>query len=72
MHQAKGPHNEEMTFKTEAISYFPKTKIALTSKEILLKQAENQVQAVGMRAFLEKKHIQLLHRARGIYVPKKG
>lgn len=72
IHQAKGSHNEETTFTTEEISYFPQTKIALTSKEILFKQAENQVQAIGMKANFDKKHIKLLHQARGIYVPNKG
>lgn len=72
IHQNKGLHNEESTFTTELITYYPKTKLALTSKEILFEQPGNRVQSKGMRANLEKKHIQLLGQTRGMYDPSHG
>ena len=72
IHQHKGLHNEESTFTTEAITYFPKTKHAITSKDILFEQPGHQVQAKGMKADLEKKHIRLLSQARGVYDPNRG
>jgi len=72
IHQNKGLHNEESTFTTELITYYPRTKLALTSKEILFEQPGNRVQSKGMRANLEKKHIQLLGQARGMYDPSHG
>lgn len=72
IHQHKGKHNEETTFRTEAITYFPKTKHAITSEEIVLEQPGNQVQAKGMKADLEKKNVQLLSQTRGTYAPNHG
>lgn len=72
IHQEKGEHSDESTFTTEKLTYFPKTKIALTSKDIVFEQSGNKVQSKGMRANLEKKHIQLLGQARGIYDPNHG
>lgn len=72
IHQNKSEHNEESTVTTERLTYFPKTKIALTSKNVFLEQAGSKVQSKGMRANLEKKHIQLLGQARGIYDPNHG
>ena len=72
IHQSKSEHNKESTFTTERITYFPKTKLALTSKDILFEQPGSRVQSKGMRANLEKKHIQLLSQTRGVYDPKQG
>lgn len=72
IHQQKSEHNPETTFTTEAITYYPKTKHAITSKDILFEQPGQQVQAKGMKADLEKKHVQLLSQARGIYDPNHG
>lgn len=72
IHQNKGDHTEESTFTTEQITYYPKTKLALTSKDVLLVQPGNRVQSKGMRANLEKKHIQLLGQTRAIYDPNHG
>lgn len=72
MHQHKSLHNEERTFKTESITYFPKTKHAITSKDILFEQPGQQVLAKGMKADLKKKHVQLLSQVRGVYEPNHG
>jgi lipopolysaccharide export system protein LptC len=72
IHQHPGPHNEESTFTTEQITYYPKTKHAVTSKDVLFIQAGTQIQSKGMRADLEKKRVKLLSRARGVYAPKQG
>ncbi len=72
IHQQKDEHNNESIFTTEQITYFPKTKHAITSKDVLLVQSGNQIQSKGMRADLETKHIQLLSQARGLYDPNHG
>lgn len=72
IHQGKGEKTTESTFTTEEVTYFPKTKLALTSKDVLFEQPGNRIQSKGMRANLEKKHIQLLGQARGVYAPKHG
>lgn len=69
IHQHPSSKNDEKTFTTEQITYFPKTKHAITSKAIVFKQPGHQVNAKGMKADLEKKHIELLNDARGSYVP---
>ncbi len=72
IHQDKSEHNQESTFTTERLTYFPKTKVAVTSKDVFLEQAGSKVRSKGMRANLEKKHIQLLGQTRGIYDPNHG
>lgn len=72
IHQHKSAHNEATTLTTEAITYYPKTKHAITSQDILFEQPGNRVQAKGMKADLEKKHVRLLSQTRGIYDPNHG
>lgn len=72
IHQHKSAHNEESSFSTEALTYYPKTKHAITSRDILFEQPGHKVQAKGMKADLEKKHVELLSQARGVYDPNRG
>lgn len=72
MHQDKSEHNEESTFTTEKIVYFPKTKLAVTSQKIRFQQPGKWVESIGMKANLENKHIQLLSQTRGAYEPGHG
>lgn len=72
IHQNKDERSDESTLTTEQIIYYPKTKKAFTSKDILFEQPGNRVQSTGMKADLNTKHIQLLSQARGVYVPKQG
>jgi len=62
----------ESTFKTEEITYYPKEKLAITKKEITYIESGNKIQATGMKAYLDEKRIQLLSQARGTYVSNAG
>jgi lipopolysaccharide export system protein LptC len=72
IHQEAGAHNQESTFTTEQITYFPKTKHAITSYDVQFEQPGSVIQSKGMKAFLETKRVMLLSQARGHYVPKQG
>lgn len=69
IHQDKDKTVAATTLTTEEITYFPKTKIAKTDKEITLVQAENRVDSSGMNAYLAENRVELLHNARGTYAP---
>lgn len=56
-------------FETEELSYFPKDKMAETSKDIHYVQPGAVVDATGLKAWLNEKRVQLLSNARGIYAP---
>ena len=70
--QKKDEHREETTLTTEELTYFPKTQLATTQKEITLVQAQNTVQSTGMKAYLAENRVQLLNNARGTYAPNHG
>ncbi|MDP3704548.1 MAG: LPS export ABC transporter periplasmic protein LptC [Legionellaceae bacterium] len=72
VHQKKYKQTEETTLTTDEITYFPKNKLATTSKEVTLKQANNQMQSTGMKAYLAENRVQLLGNARGHYEPQHG
>lgn len=72
VHQNKYKLTEETTLTTEEITYFPKDKLATTLKEVTLKQANNQMQSTGMKAYLAENRVQLLGNARGHYEPNHG
>lgn len=65
--QAAQANSPAKLVKTEELTYFPATKMATTAKDILFKQAHNQVQARGMQADLSKNRVKLLSDAQGIY-----
>ncbi|WP_412754066.1 LPS export ABC transporter periplasmic protein LptC [Legionella londiniensis] len=70
IHQRSGKHPES-TIKTEEMIYYPQKKLAVTEQEVTFFQPGNIVKSLGMKAYLDKKQVQL-SRARGIYDPKQG
>ena len=69
IHQKENAHTSESTISTEELTYFPKDKLATSALKVTYKQQNNQVEAVGMRAYLNDKRVQLLSQARGTYAP---
>ena len=72
IHQKKDAHREETTLSTEELTYFPKSQLATTEKNILILQAKNSVRSTGMNAWLAENRVQLLSNARGTYAPNRG
>lgn len=70
VHQNQTEHNPSSLMKTEELIYFPKTKLAMTDREISFEQPGSIVHAQGMRAYFADKRIQLLSKARATYEPK--
>lgn len=69
VHQAPDKNNQESTLKTEEITYFPKEKKATTNLFVTFEQPGNIIESTGMNAYLEEKRVELLHGAKGSYVP---
>ncbi|MGL5743100.1 MAG: LPS export ABC transporter periplasmic protein LptC [Legionella sp.] len=72
VHQKKGDKSQESTFKTEEVTYLPKEKKARTDVLVTYEQPGNIIQSTGMNAYLDEKRVELLHQARGSYVPENG
>ncbi len=72
IHQGKDAHTQESTLKTQVITYFAKDKVAKTEADVTYEQPGNIIQSTGMNAYLAEKRVQLLHQARGTYVPTHG
>ncbi len=72
VHQEKDEHTQESTLKTEAITYYPKDKLASTLLDVTFEQPGNIVHSKGMNAYLAEKHVELLSEARGTYEPSRG
>lgn len=72
VHQNQGTNIQESTLKTEAVTYYPKEKKASTDLLVTFEQPGNIIQSTGMNAYLDEKRVELLHQARGSYVPAKG
>lgn len=72
VHQKKGNKSQESTLKTEEVTYFPKEKKASSDVLVTYEQPGNIIQSTGMNAYLDEKRVELLHQARGSYVPAKG
>ncbi|STY29730.1 Uncharacterized protein YrbK clustered with lipopolysaccharide transporters [Legionella wadsworthii] len=72
VHQEKGSKSQESTLKTEEVTYFPKEKKASSDVLVTYEQPGNIIQSKGMNAYLDEKRVELLHQARGSYVPAKG
>jgi lipopolysaccharide export system protein LptC len=70
IHQNKSEHTQESTMKTEKLTYFPKEKLASTELAVRFVQPGSVVQALGMKAYLAEKRIQLLRQTQATYVPK--
>ncbi|MBI2785924.1 MAG: LPS export ABC transporter periplasmic protein LptC [Legionella longbeachae] len=72
VHQEKGKNTQESILKTEEITYFPKEKKASSHLLVTYEQPGNIIQSTGMNAYLDEKRVELLHQARGSYVPANG
>lgn len=72
VHQKQGSKTQESTLKTEEVTYFPKEKRASTEYLVIYEQPGNIIQSKGMNAYLDEKRVELLHQARGSYVPHNG
>lgn len=72
VHQNQGDKTQESTLKTEEVTYYPKEKKATTDLFVTFEQPGNIIQSTGMNAYLDEKRVELLHQARGSYVPAKG
>ncbi|CAM2794134.1 Uncharacterized protein YrbK clustered with lipopolysaccharide transporters [Legionella steigerwaltii] len=70
--QQKGSKSQESTLKTEEVTYFPKEKKASSDLLVTYEQPGNVIQSTGMNAYLDEKRVELLHQARGSYVPANG
>ncbi len=69
--QKQARDQKDLKLMTEKITYFPKSKVATTSEPVTIQQAQNQVNAIGMRADLADNKIELLSHVRGHYEPPK-
>lgn len=72
VHQNPGDKTQESTLRTEEVTYFPDEKKATSDLLVTYEQPGNIVQSKGMIAFIDEKRVQLLHQARGSYVPNEG
>jgi len=72
IHQKADNKTPARTIRTEAITYYPQTKKAVTPLLVTMEQPGISIQSIGMNAWLDEKKVQLLHQARGRYVPAKG
>lgn len=72
VHQKQGSKTQASTMKTEEVTYFPKEKKASTDLLVTYEQPGNIIQSQGMNAYLDEKRVELLHQARGSYVPTNG
>lgn len=72
VHQNQGNKSQGSTLKTEEVTYFPKEKKASTDLLVTYEQPGNIIQSKGMNAYLDEKRVELLHQARGSYVPENG
>jgi lipopolysaccharide export system protein LptC len=72
VHQEQGNTTQKSTMKTEKVIYYPKDKKASTDLLVTYEQQGNIIQSKGMNAYLDEKRVELLHQARGSYVPTNG
>ncbi|USQ13211.1 LPS export ABC transporter periplasmic protein LptC [Legionella lytica] len=72
VHQTQGDNVQGSTLKTEEVTYYPNEKKASTDLLVTYEQPGNIIQSKGMNAYLDEKRVELLHQARGSYVPANG
>ncbi len=72
IHQNKGTNTQESTLRTEEITYFPKTKKAMTPLSVTFEQPGTVVHSIGMNAYLDEKKVELLKGVQGQYAPAKA
>lgn len=69
VHQQGSNATQESTLKTEKIIYYPKEKKATTNLFVTFEQPGHTIESTGMNAYLDEKRVELLHQAKGSYVP---
>lgn len=69
IHQNSGSKTPESTLKTEEVTYYPKEKKATTDLFVTFEQPGTTIKSQGMNAYLDEKRVELLHAAKGSYVP---
>lgn len=57
-----------MRFETEALQYFPARRQAVSQVAVTMHRFDDVTTAIGMRADLDRKRIELLHKVEGIHV----
>ncbi len=57
------------TLNTEELTYYTKEKLATSKTNVLFQQPGSIVQSKGMRAYLDKKYIQLLSQSHATFEP---
>lgn len=64
-------HQDEKgnTLNTEELTYYTHDKLATSKTDVLFKQPGSTVQSKGMRAYLDKKYIQLLSQSHATFEP---
>lgn len=72
VHQGQNKNTEESTLRTDELLYYPKQKLATSTKVVTFEKPGSIVHSKGMKAYLEDKHIQLLSRAHATIEPKKN
>lgn len=70
--QQQANKSGESVLRTEKVTYFPKEKKASSDVLVTYEQPGNIIQSTGMNAYLDEKRVELLHKARGSYVPANG
>lgn len=71
INQRSNAAHGESHLETSEITYYPKKKLAITSKKVKFHQPPTTVEAIGLRADLLENRIQLLQAARGTHEPSK-
>jgi lipopolysaccharide export system protein LptC len=68
IHQDKGKNNQATLFTTEALTYYPKTRIARTKEAVQITQSDGStVTARGMNANLDTGEVDFLSQVRSRY-----
>lgn len=67
--QPAGPDNKELTLITSLLTLYPQRDFAETDRPVLITDPHTTVNAIGMRAYLQEKRVQLLAKTRGVYDP---
>ncbi len=71
IYQLPGPHNKALTLATESLTIYPSRDYAETSQLVTMSDAKTELKALGMRAYLKEKRVELLSQTRGAHDPVK-
>jgi len=72
IHQAANQGTQESTLQTEKLTYLPQNNIAMTTHHVTFDQPGNHIQAIGMKAYLNERRVDLLSHAQGNYTNNHG